>query len=204
MIYKGLKRALDISASGLGLLATAPVTLPAAAAIYIAMGRPIFFMQERPGLYGKSFYIRKFRTMRTLGAGEDMLGTDGVRLTRLGKFLRKTSIDELPTLWNVFKGEMSLVGPRPLLVEYLERYTPEQMRRHDVKPGITGWAQVNGRNALGWNEKLRLDCWYVQNRSMSLDIRILLMTVFKVLRQDGISAEGEATMSEFTGDSPLA
>ena len=194
------KRGLDVALASAGLVATAPVTIPAAAAIYTTMGRPIFFTQERPGLDGKPFSILKFRTMRLLKDGEDMVSTDGNRITRLGSFLRSTSIDELPTLLNVLSGEMSLVGPRPLLMSYLERYTPEQLRRHEVKPGVTGWAQVNGRNAVSWEEKLAMDCWYVDHRSLALDLKILAMTVFKVLRRDGITAANHATMSEFQGE----
>lgn len=198
-IYEVCKRGFDVSAASAGLVATAPLTIPAAAAIYTTMGRPIFFAQERPGLHGKPFYILKFRTMRLLEDGEDMIASDGNRITKLGRFLRSTSIDELPTLLNVLSGEMSLVGPRPLLMSYLERYTPEQMRRHEVKPGVTGWAQVNGRNAVSWEEKFAMDCWYVDHRSMMLDLKIVAMTVFKVLKRDGISATNHATMSEFKG-----
>jgi lipopolysaccharide/colanic/teichoic acid biosynthesis glycosyltransferase len=160
---------------------------------------PLLFLQPRIGLHGKPFLLCKLKTMRDPQPGEDPLATDSIRITRLGRFLRATSLDELPTLWNVLKGDMRLVGPRPLLPEYLPLYTPEQMRRHEVKPGITGWAQVNGRNAIGWDEKLRLDVWYVDNRSLWLDLRILWMTVWQVLARRGVSAAGHATMPPFTG-----
>jgi sugar transferase EpsL len=199
LMYGPLKRAMDLGAASLGLVATAPLTLPAAAAIYATMGRPVLFQQRRPGLHGEPFFILKFRTMRQVKPGEDMLGSDRDRITRVGRFLRSTSIDELPTLLNVLRGEMSLVGPRPLLMSYLERYTPAQRRRHDVKPGVTGWAQVNGRNTLSWEQKLAHDCWYVQNRSLMLDVKIVWMTVGKVLKREGISATGAATMNEFMG-----
>lgn len=164
------------------------------------LGSPIFFAQTRPGLYGKSFTMLKLRSMT--GACDELgvLLTDAQRLTPFGAKLRSTSLDELPGLWSVLKGDMSLVGPRPLLVEYLPLYNSEQARRHDVRPGITGWAQVNGRNAIGWEDKFKLDVWYVDNQSLSLDIKILLMTVRKVIVRDGISANGEATMTKFTGN----
>jgi len=159
----------------------------------------ILFRQTRIGLHGKPFTLYKLKTMRDPRPGEDPLATDAVRITRFGRFLRATSLDELPTLWNVLKGDMALVGPRPLLPEYLPLYTPEQMRRHEVKPGITGWAQVNGRNAIGWEERFRLDVWYVDNRTAWLDLKILWLTLWKVLRREGISAEGHATMPPFGG-----
>ena len=159
----------------------------------------ILFLQTRIGLHGKPFTLYKLKTMRDPRPGEDPLATDAVRITRFGRFLRATSLDELPTLWNVLKGDMALVGPRPLLPEYLPLYTPEQMRRHEVKPGITGWAQVNGRNAIGWEERFRLDVWYVDNRTAWLDLKILRLTLWKVLRREGISAEGHATMPPFGG-----
>ncbi|MEZ4459360.1 MAG: sugar transferase [bacterium] len=190
---------MDVAGASVGLVATAPLTVPAAAAIALTMGRPVLFVQQRPGLHGKPFYLKKFRTMRTPKPGEDMLKSDGDRLTKVGKFLRQTSIDELPTLLNVLNGDMSLVGPRPLLMRYLERYSPEQARRHDVKPGVTGWAQVNGRNSLTWDQKFALDVWYVDHASFWLDAKIILKTVGKVLVRDGISAEGQATMTEFMG-----
>jgi lipopolysaccharide/colanic/teichoic acid biosynthesis glycosyltransferase len=157
------------------------------------------FRQIRIGLHGKPFTLYKLKTMRDPRPGEDHLATDAVRITRFGRFLRATSLDELPTLWNVLKGDMALVGPRPLLPEYLPLYTPEQMRRHEVKPGITGWAQVNGRNAIGWEERFKLDVWYVDQRTAWLDLKILWLTLWKVLRREGISAEGHATMPPFSG-----
>ncbi|MCX7427894.1 MAG: sugar transferase [Planctomycetia bacterium] len=170
-----------------------------AAAIRVAMGPPVLFRQRRPGLHGKPFLMVKFRTMRNEvdAAGRSL--SDGERLTALGRFLRNTSLDELPELWNVLRGDMSLVGPRPLLMEYLDRYTPGQSRRHDVKPGITGWAQVRGRNAIAWEEKFKLDVWYVDHHGPWLDLRILLLTVWTVVRRDGISAAAHPTMPEFTG-----
>jgi lipopolysaccharide/colanic/teichoic acid biosynthesis glycosyltransferase len=160
---------------------------------------PVFFRQIRPGLHGKPFEMVKFRTMTDQKDPDGQLLPDSVRLTPFGRFLRATSLDELPELWNVLKGEMSLVGPRPLLMEYLPLYTPEQARRHEVRPGITGWAQVNGRNAISWEDKFKLDVWYVDHRSLRLDLRILCLTVKKVLMRDGISAAGEATMPMFSG-----
>jgi len=161
--------------------------------------RPVFFRQIRPGLNGQPFQMLKFRTMTDERGPDGALLPDAVRLTPFGRWLRATSLDELPELWNVLKGDMSLVGPRPLLMEYLPLYTPEQARRHEVRPGITGWAQVNGRNAISWEDKFQLDVWYVDNRSLWLDIKILWLTVKKVLLRDGISAAGEATMPRFAG-----
>jgi lipopolysaccharide/colanic/teichoic acid biosynthesis glycosyltransferase len=166
------------------------------------LGSPVFFRQTRPGLYGRPFQMVKFRTMTDARGPDDQLLPDADRLTPFGRFLRASSLDELPELWNVLKGDMSLVGPRPLLVEYLPLYSPEQSRRHEARPGITGWAQVNGRNALNWDEKFKLDVWYVDHRSLWLDIKILWLTVRKVLVREGISAAGEATMSKFTGSKP--
>jgi len=165
--------------------------------VRIKIGSPVLFRQARPGLHGKPFIIYKFRTMTDKRDKDGNLLSDGKRLTRLGRFLRKTSMDELPELFNVIKGDMSIVGPRPLLMQYLDRYTPEQARRHEVRPGITGWAQVNGRNAISWEDKFKMDVWYVDNWSLWLDARIILMTVMKVLRREGISQKGEATASEF-------
>lgn len=164
------------------------------------LGSPVFFRQVRPGLDGKPFEMVKFRTMTDARAADGSLLPDAERLPAFGRLLRATSLDELPELWNVLKGEMSLVGPRPLLMDYLPLYSRHQARRHDVRPGITGWAQVNGRNALGWEEKFNHDVWYVENRTLALDIRILWLTVKKVLIKDGISAAGEATMTKFTGN----
>lgn len=198
-LYRLTKRAVDVGVSAAALIASAPLTLPASAAILATMGRPILFKQQRPGLHGKPFYIYKFRTMRALRPGEQMLASDGARKTRVGEFLRKTSIDELPTLLNVLGGQMSLVGPRPLLMQYLERYDSQQARRHEVLPGITGWAQVNGRNAISWEQKFAFDVWYVEHASIALDIKILAMTVGKVLKRADIDHQGAATMHEFMG-----
>ena len=199
-----MKRALDVL---LSLLALAVVGFPLLLLIYQVrrkLGRPVFFNQSRPGYQGRSFNMVKFRTMTDARSSDGELLPDADRLTSLGRFLRATSLDELPELWNVLKGDMSLVGPRPLLTEYLPLYSAEQARRHDVRPGITGWAQVNGRNALSWEEKFRLDVWYVDNRTLWLDIKILWLTVRKVLKRDGISAAGEATMPRFTGSAAVS
>jgi len=196
-----MKRIFDICLTSLSLAVFSPLIALLLIVVRWKMGSPIFFRQPRPGFGGKPFQMVKFRTMtEELGANGELL-SDAVRLTSFGRFLRSTSLDELPELWNVLKGDMSLVGPRPLLMEYLPLYSPEQARRHDVRPGITGWAQINGRNALSWNEKFRLDLWYVDNQSIWLDIRILWLTVRKVLSREGISAAGEATMTRFMGNS---
>lgn len=194
-----LKRLFDIAASACGLLLLAPVYLVIAWLIRRKLGSPVLFCQRRPGLDGKPFEMVKFRTMRDARDPDGKLLADAQRMTAFGSFLRSASLDELPELWNVFKGEMSLVGPRPLLMEYLPLYSFEQYRRHEVRPGVTGWAQVNGRNALSWEEKFKLDVWYVENRSFLLDLKIIFLTVKKVLVRDGISAEGEATMTKFMG-----
>lgn len=194
-----LKRLFDISAAALALLILSPVLAIVAWQINRKMGSPVLFRQIRPGLNGKPFEMIKFRTMKDAVDAQGNPLPDSERLTPFGQFLRSSSLDELPELWNVLKGDMSLVGPRPLLMEYLPLYTPEQYRRHEVRPGVTGWAQINGRNALSWEEKFRLDVWYVDNRSLWLDIKILFLTVKKVLVRDGISADGEATMPRFTG-----
>ncbi len=165
------------------------------------MGGPVFFVQERPGLQARSIFLNKFRSMTSETDADGNLLDDSQRITALGNFLRKSSLDELPSLFNVLKGDMSLVGPRPLLVKYLPLYSAEQARRHDVLPGVTGWAQVNGRNALQWEEKFKLDVWYVDNRSILLDLKILYMTILKVIKRDGISAADESTMPEFKGSS---
>jgi sugar transferase EpsL len=198
-MYLFIKRCMDMVGSGLGLVIFSPILMVLAILIRIRMGRPIMFKQMRPGLHGRSFFMYKFRTMTDERDANGALLADEQRLTRLGRFLRSTSLDELPELFNVLKGDMSLVGPRPLLMQYLQRYTPEQARRHEVKPGITGWAQVNGRNAITWEEKFALDVWYVDNWSLWLDIKILAITVVKVFKREGISAAGEATMPEFLG-----
>lgn len=194
------KRLTDILLSALGLLVLAPVMAAVAVAVAVALGRPVLFRQVRPGLHGRPFRLVKFRTMLDAAGPDGKPLDDSERLTRFGRFLRASSLDELPELWNVLKGEMSLVGPRPLLMHYLPLYTPDQARRHEVRPGLTGWSQVNGRNALSWPEKLALDTWYVDNRSFRLDLRILLMTVAKVASRSGISAEGSETMPEFRGE----
>ncbi|MEJ5252658.1 MAG: sugar transferase [Armatimonadota bacterium] len=196
-----LKRLMDICLTSVALVLLALPMLIIALLVRLRMGSPVLFRQQRAGLHGKPFTLIKFRTMRDARNEKGELLPDEIRLTRFGKWLRDTSLDELPELFNVLKGEMSLVGPRPLLVEYLPRYSPEQARRHEVKPGITGWAQVNGRNALSWEEKFRLDVWYVDHWNLWLDMKILLMTVWKVLKREGISAEGSATMPVFTGTS---
>jgi lipopolysaccharide/colanic/teichoic acid biosynthesis glycosyltransferase len=194
-----MKRFFDFAFALLGLIVLALPLLILIVLVRRKLGSPVFFHQVRPGLNGKPFEMIKFRTM-TDGRGADgQLLPDSVRLTSFGRLLRATSLDELPELWNVLKGDMSLVGPRPLLMEYLPLYTPEQARRHEVRPGVTGWAQVNGRNAISWEDKFALDVWYVDNQSLWLDIKILWYTVKKVLNRDGISATGEATMSKFTG-----
>jgi lipopolysaccharide/colanic/teichoic acid biosynthesis glycosyltransferase len=192
-----LKRALDVSAALVGLIVASPVMLVTAVAILVAMGRPVIFRQQRPGKNKVPFTLYKFRTMREEKDEFGRLLPDAERLTLVGRIVRATSLDELPQLWNVLKGELSLVGPRPLLMEYLERYTPEQMRRHEVLPGISGWAQVNGRNALGWPEKFSLDVWYVDHWSLWLDLRILGKTLWQVVTGQGISQQGHATMPEF-------
>jgi sugar transferase EpsL len=197
--WRGGKRALDLTTVCLGLIGAAPVMGLIALVLLVTQGRPVLFRQSRPGLRGRRFGILKFRTMRDEADTEGRALPDARRLTPVGRLLRRTSLDELPELLNVLKGDMSLVGPRPLLVRYLDRYTPQQARRHEVRPGITGWAQVNGRNALTWEDKFQLDVWYVDNLSFALDLRILLKTIGKVLRGEGVAAEGFATMPEFMG-----
>jgi len=196
-----IKRLFDISASTIGLLLLAPVIALLAWQIRKKLGSPVLFRQIRPGLHGKPFQMVKFRTMRDAIGPDGQPLPDAERMTPFGSFLRSASLDELPELWNVLKGEMSLVGPRPLLMEYLPLYSSEQARRHQVRPGVTGWAQINGRNALSWEEKFRLDVWYVDNQSFWLDLKILALTVKKVFVREGISAAGEATMPRFTGSS---
>lgn len=195
-----MKRCFDIFLSFIAVLMLAVPFMVLVVFVRYKLGRPVFFTQERPGLQGRPFRMVKFRTMTDERGSDGELLPDAVRLTRFGRFLRSTSLDELPELWNVLKGEMSLVGPRPLLVEYLPLYSPEQARRHDVRPGITGWAQINGRNAVAWDERFQMDVWYVEHQTMWLDIKILFLTVRKVLIRDGISAQGEATMRKFTGN----
>lgn len=198
-----VKRAFDASAATAGLIAVAPVIAASAVAVRASMGSPVLFRQERPGLRAQTFHVLKFRTMSDARDENGNLRSDAERLTRVGRLLRKTSLDELPQLWNVVRGDMSLVGPRPLLVRYLERYSPEQARRHDVLPGITGWAQVNGRNAVDWDTKFALDGWYVDNWSLALDARILLLTAWKVLRSDGVEGTGRETPEEFRGSEDI-
>jgi len=193
------KRALDIVLSALALIILSPVALIVTIAIRLTMGPPVIFSQVRPGLHGKPFVMYKFRTMLDLYDEKGNLLPDEMRITKLGKFLRRSSLDEIPEFWNVLKGDMSLVGPRPLLMEYLPLYTKEQARRHEVKPGITGWAQVNGRNAISWEEKFKLDVWYVDNVNIWMDLKILLLTLLKVLRREGISAPDHATTPKFEG-----
>lgn len=196
-----VKRTCDLIIAVFGMVLISPVLITAAVLVRLRLGSPVLFCQARPGLYGKPFDMYKLRTMTEGRSQDGSLLPDDVRLTSLGRFLRRTSIDELPELFNVIKGDMSIVGPRPLLMEYLERYTPEQARRHEVRPGITGWAQVNGRNAISWEEKFKLDAWYVDNWSLWLDIKIIAMTVWKILKREGISHPGQATMEEFKGSS---
>ncbi len=194
-----MKRFFDFTATTIGLLLLALPLLVVAGLVRRKLGSPVLFTQVRPGMHGKPFKMIKFRSMSDARGPSGALLPDAERMTPFGRFLRASSLDELPGLWNVLKGNMSLVGPRPLLMEYLPLYSPEQARRHEVRPGITGWAQVNGRNALSWEEKFALDVWYVDNRSLWLDIKILWLTVKKVLVREGISATGEATMPRFTG-----
>lgn len=193
------KSLLDLTLAGIALVLFSPVLTAIALFVRIKLGSPVLFRQQRPGLHGKPFTLLKFRTMNDARDPDGNLLPDEQRLTPFGQFLRRTSLDEFPELFNVLRGEMSLVGPRPLLMQYLDRYTPEQMRRHEVKPGITGWAQVNGRNALSWEEKFALDVWYVDHLSFWLDLKIILLTIWKVLRREGISQDGFATMPEFMG-----
>ena len=199
------KRFFDFIVALLGLLLLSPLLTFVSIIIWCRLGRPILFTQKRPGLHGRPFLLRKFRTMRDAVGDDGHLLPDALRMTRLGCFLRATSVDELPELWNVLIGDMSLVGPRPWLMEYLPHFTAEQQRRHEVRPGITGWAQINGRNEASWDERLRLDIWYVDHWSMWLDLRILLRTAWIVVRREGISAAGHATMTRFDlGQMPLA
>jgi len=196
-----MKRWLDLFLALFGLLFLMPVFLGVALLIRLNMGSPVLFRQHRPGLHGQVFPMFKFRTMKNAVNEQGDLLPDAERLTRLGLFLRKYSLDELPELFNVLRGEMSLVGPRPLLVDYLPLYSPEQARRHDVKPGLTGWAQINGRNTLSWEDKFKFDVWYVEHQSVWLDFKIIFLTLFKVLKKEGVSQEGHVTMEKFHGDS---
>ena len=195
-----VKRLIDIVLALLTLIALLPLLIVVAVLVKSNFGRPVFFTQTRPGLKGRPFKIFKFRTMIDARDSQNVMLVDEDRLTSFGRFLRSTSLDELPELINVLRGDMSFVGPRPLLIEYLELYTPAQARRHEVRPGITGWAQVNGRNALSWEKKFKLDVWYVDNQSLWQDLKILFLTVVKTITREGISAEGEATMKRFVGN----
>ncbi len=193
------KRVFDVVTSTVLLVLLSPVILLTWMAVRCYLGKPVLFIQSRPGLEGQPFWMVKFRTMRSAFSSDGLELPDHLRITRLGAFLRAASLDELPELWNVLKGDMSLVGPRPLLMEYLPLYSQRQFRRHEVRPGITGWAQINGRNALSWEDKFDLDVWYVDHQSFWLDMKILALTVVKVFRRDGISQEGHATMEKFAG-----
>jgi lipopolysaccharide/colanic/teichoic acid biosynthesis glycosyltransferase len=194
------KRIFDAVASVVALIVLSPLLLAVAALVRLFLGSPVLFRQERPGLHGRPFMLVKFRTMTDAADAGGLPLPDADRLTRFGKFLRSTSLDELPELWNVLKGDMSLVGPRPLLMEYLPLYSPRQSRRHEVKPGLTGWAQVNGRNTLTWEDRLEMDVWYVENRSWLLDLKIIWKTIGIVLHREGISQQGSATMEKFQGN----
>ncbi len=194
-----IKRIFDVIVAVIGLVILSPLLLLIAIAIYLEMGSPILFTQPRPGQQGKVFTFYKFRTMTNQQDAAGGLLPDEERLLPLGRFLRQTSLDELPQLWNVLKGDMSIVGPRPLVVRYLPRYTPEQARRHEVKPGITGWAQVNGRNALSWEERFALDVWYVDSRSFWLDLKIIAITFWKIFKREGIDYPGDPSLFEFKG-----
>jgi lipopolysaccharide/colanic/teichoic acid biosynthesis glycosyltransferase len=196
-----VQRAIDVVVAAAGLVVLSPVLVSTAAVVAARLGRPVLFRQQRPGRYGRPFTLVKFRTMLDVDEQRGLI-TDGDRLTDTGRFLRATSLDEVPTLWNVLRGDMSLVGPRPLLMRYPDLYTPEQARRHLVRPGVTGLAQVSGRNALSWEDRIALDVWYVDHRSPALNARILARTIRTILRREGISAPGESTMSEFTGTRP--
>jgi sugar transferase EpsL len=194
-----MKRVLDIAVSSAGLVLLAPLLALLAVGVRWRLGSPVLFKQQRPGLGGRPFTLVKFRTMLDARDSSGVLLPDAERLPAFGRFLRSTSLDEVPELWNVLRGDMSLVGPRPLLLEYMDRYTPEQARRHEVRPGITGWAQVHGRNALDWDERFAFDVWYVDHRTIWLDLRILLTTLKRVVSREGITAPGEATMPRFVG-----
>ena len=198
-LARAVKRSIDVAVAGIGILLLAPIFAVVAMAIRILMGSPVFFRQVRPGYRAKPFTLYKFRTMREEYGHDSTPLPDSQRLTRLGRFLRRTSLDELPQFWNVLRGDLSLVGPRPLLMRYIVLYSSEQARRHEVKPGITGWAQVLGRNSISWDDKFSYDVWYVDHWSIRLDFKILMLTLTSVLRQSGISQEGHATMEEFTG-----
>lgn len=199
-LSKAMKRFVDITGSILGLVLLSPVLLIVWVMVRRDMGSPVLFRQTRPGLNGHPFQMVKFRTMRDATDSSGNPLPDSERLTNFGRFLRSSSLDELPELWNVLRGDMSLVGPRPLLMEYLSLYSPKQARRHEVRPGVTGWAQINGRNSVSWDEKFEFDVWYVNNRTFWLDLKIIWLTIRKVFKRDGISAAGEATMPKFKGN----
>jgi len=199
VVFLMFKRMFDVLVAGLSLILLAPIILVIALFVRVRLGAPIFFTQIRPGLNGLPFKMVKFRTMLNVLDSDGNALPDELRMTSFGRFLRSTSLDELPELWNVLRGDMSLVGPRPLLMEYLPLYTEEQSRRHEVKPGITGWAQINGRNAISWEEKFSLDVWYVENHSIFLDVKIIIFTMWKIFKREGINAKGEATMPRFSG-----
>ncbi|MGQ0649204.1 MAG: sugar transferase [Gemmatimonadaceae bacterium] len=199
-----MKRVADVAIATVALVLLSPICLVTAVAVRVAMGSPVLFSQVRPGREGRPFTLYKFRSMRAATGRNGEVLSDARRLTRFGRWLRSTSIDELPELWNVLRGDMSLVGPRPLLMQYLPLYSEEQARRHDVRPGITGWAQVHGRNALSWDDRFRLDVWYVDHRSLGLDLRILASTLATVLTRRGVSAPGEATVTNFAGSASNA
>lgn len=197
-----MKRLFDLAVASVGLALLSPIILVTALLIRVKLGSPVVFKQERPGLHGKIFTVYKFRTMTDERDDNGELLPDQLRLTRFGKLLRKFSLDEFPQLLNVVKGDMSLIGPRPLLVEYLPLYSTEQNKRHNVRPGITGWAQVNGRNAITWEERFKLDVWYVENQSLWLDMKIMLLTIKKVIASEGVSHQNHVTMPDFNGNSP--
>ena len=201
---RSLKRVIDVIGAASALVILSPVLLAAAMAIRLRLGTPVLFRQSRAGLRGAPFDVFKFRTMTDARDADGRLLPDAARLTRLGAFLRNTSIDELPQFWNVLRGDMSLVGPRPLTIIYVPRYSPEQFRRHDVRPGITGWAQVNGRNQLSWPERFRQDVWYVDHWSLWLDLKIMAMTLARVVRREGISSSGHVTSGDFLGNEPTS
>lgn len=194
-----VKRCLDVFLALVLLIILSLPMLIIACIVRIAMGKPVLFVQQRPGLHGEPFYLYKFRTMTNADDNSGEILPDKLRMTATGKILRKSSLDELPQLFNVLKGDLSFVGPRPLLMVYLPRYSPEQERRHEAKPGITGWAQVNGRNAITWEEKFRLDVWYVDHQSLRLDLKIIFMTIWKILKREGINQAGQVTIEEFKG-----
>jgi sugar transferase EpsL len=198
-----MKRFLDVMTTISLLVVLFPILILVGVGVLLGIGAPIFFRQIRPGFAGQPFELLKFRTMKDVRDQDGHARPDHERLTNFGRWLRSTSLDEIPELWNVLRGDMSLVGPRPLLMEYLPLYSPEQARRHEVRPGITGWAQINGRNAISWEEKFKLDVWYVDNQSFLLDLKILFLTIMRVFQRSGISADGEATMPKFTG-APVA